>query len=70
MYGSEGANSTVVAQDAPGGGGSAKSPSGGGGSAASGDGDSGASGNLKVGGLALVVVCAVVYGLRRLFRRS
>lgn len=70
MYGSEGANSSVVAQDAPGGGGSAKSPSGGGGSASSGDGDSGASGNLKVGGLALVAVCAVVYGLRRLFRRS
>jgi len=68
MYGSEGADSSVQAQDAPGGGGT-KSPSEGGSSgASSGSGDS-AGGNLKIGALALAVAAAVVFGIRRLLRR-
>ena len=68
MYGSEGADSSVQAQDAPGGGG-AKSPSEGGSSgASSGSGDS-AGGNLRIGALALAVAAAVVFGIRRLLRR-
>ena len=68
MYGSEGADSSVQAQDAPGGGG-AKSPSEGGSSgASSGSGDS-AGGNLKIGALAVAVAAAVVFGVRRLLRR-
>lgn len=68
MYGSEGADSSVQAQDAPGGGG-AKSPSEGGSSgASSGSGDS-AGGNLKIGALAVAVAAAVVFGIRRLLRR-
>jgi len=68
MYGSEGADSSVQAQDAPGGGGT-KSPSEGGSSgASSGSGDS-AGGNLKIGALAVAVAAAVVFGIRRLLRR-
>ncbi|MGW0330402.1 WD40 repeat domain-containing protein [Streptomyces sp. NPDC003011] len=70
MLGSEGVNSQVVAEDAPGGSGAGSS--GGGGSA---DGDSGTGagldgldGNVKVGA-AVVVACAAVFGVRRLFRR-
>ncbi len=66
MYGSEGTDSPVQAEDAPGGGsGSSKSPSGGG-SSASGD-DS--NNNVKVGAVAVVVVCGALFGLRRLTRR-
>jgi hypothetical protein len=74
MYGSEGADSSVVAEDAPAGSSSSgsKSPSGGGGSSASGDGDGGGSsaeGGVKVGALAVAAICAVAFGLRRLRRR-
>ncbi|MFJ4625105.1 WD40 repeat domain-containing protein [Streptomyces sp. NPDC088847] len=66
MYGSEGTDSPVQAEDAPGGGsGSAKSPSGGG-SSASGD---SSNNNVKVGAVAVVVVCGALFGLRRLTRR-
>ncbi|MBK3632487.1 WD40 repeat domain-containing protein [Streptomyces sp. MBT97] len=72
MYGSEGAGSSVVAEDAPGGSGSAsKSPSGGGGSSASekGGGSSG-TGGVTAGALAVAAVCAVLLGFRRLRRRG
>ncbi|MFD8274096.1 WD40 repeat domain-containing protein [Streptomyces flaveolus] len=69
LLGMEGANSPVKAEDAPGGG-----PSGGG--DASSGGGTGASGEdgtggdtLKVGALGLIVACAALFGLRRLFRR-
>ncbi|MFI9832650.1 WD40 repeat domain-containing protein [Streptomyces sp. NPDC051913] len=67
MLGSEGEGSEVVAQDAPGDGGSSKSPSGGG-SSASGEGDGGGNGTVKVGALAVAAVVAVVLGFRRLLR--
>ncbi|GGR90958.1 hypothetical protein GCM10010269_32640 [Streptomyces humidus] len=72
MYGSEGAGSSVAAEDAPEGASSgSKSPSGGGSSSASGDdGGSAATGGVKVGALAVVAVCAVFFGLRRLRRRG
>ncbi|MGN9760863.1 WD40 repeat domain-containing protein [Streptomyces sp. SD31] len=72
MLGSEGANSNVVAKDAPGDAGSAESSSGGGSSASSGedDGDSGRTGDLKVGAVAVLVACVVVFGFRRLVRRG
>ncbi|MEV0207059.1 WD40 repeat domain-containing protein [Streptomyces sp. NPDC050788] len=71
MYGSEGDDSPVQAEDTPGGGaGGAKSPSADGSSGASGpDGGSGI-GNLKVGAVAVAVAAAVLLGLRRLLRRS
>lgn len=72
MLGSEGAGSSVVAQDAPGGAGSSESSSGGGSSASAddGDGDGGTSGDLKVGAVAVIVACVVVFGFRRLRRRG
>jgi hypothetical protein len=69
MLGSEGANSNVVAKDAPGGAGSSDSSSGSGSSASSGEGDSGRTGDLKVGAVAVLVACVVVFGFRRLVRR-
>ncbi|MFD5448823.1 WD40 repeat domain-containing protein [Streptomyces sp. NPDC127100] len=70
LLGMEGENSPVRAQDAPGGG------SSGGDGASSGDGGSGASGadgtggdTLKVGAVGVLVACAALFGLRRLFRR-
>jgi hypothetical protein len=71
MYGSEGTDSPVQAEDAPDGATSAsKSPSGSG-SSASGDNSGGSSGkNLKVGAVAVLVVFGAVIGLRRLTRRS
>ncbi|MFE0515201.1 WD40 repeat domain-containing protein [Streptomyces sp. NPDC058964] len=71
MYGSEGADSAVQAQDAPGGGGSDKSPSGdgSGSSAAAGDGKGGTSDGFKVGAIAVAVAAAAMFGLRRLRRR-
>ncbi|MEV6481400.1 WD40 repeat domain-containing protein [Streptomyces sp. NPDC051576] len=71
MYGSEGTDSPVQAEDVPGGSsGSSKSPSEGG-SSASGDGSGGGTGNnVKVGAVAVVVICGVVFGLRRRGRRS
>ncbi|AYC40454.1 WD40 repeat domain-containing protein [Streptomyces griseorubiginosus] len=69
LLGMEGANSEVEAQDAPGGSGS-DSPSGGGSSSASGsDGGGDSNGTIKIGALALGAV-ALLFGLRRLFRRS
>lgn len=69
MYGSEGTDSPVQAEDAPGGGSdSSKSPSGGG-SSASGDSGGGAGSNVKIGALAVVVVGGALFGLRRLTRR-
>lgn len=69
MLGSEGAGSAVVAKDAPGESGSADSSSGSGSSASSDDGDSGRTGDLKVGAIAVLVGCIVVFGFRRLVRR-
>ncbi len=69
LLGMEGANSRVEAEDAPG----RSGGSGGGGSDASGGGADGADGpggdTLKVGAVGLLVACAVLFGLRRLFRR-
>ncbi|WP_329546954.1 WD40 repeat domain-containing protein [Streptomyces sp. NBC_01356] len=68
MLGSEGAGSSVVAEDAPGDAGeSSKSPSGSGSSAQGGDGDSN---GFKVGALALAIGLVVVIGFKRLLRRS
>ncbi|MGW3030983.1 WD40 repeat domain-containing protein [Streptomyces sp. NPDC001178] len=69
MYGSEGADSSVQAQDAPGGSRGSKSPSASGSSSASGGSSGGVGGNLKVGALAVAVAAAVVFGIRRLLRR-
>ncbi|PSM44499.1 hypothetical protein C6Y14_05610 [Streptomyces dioscori] len=66
LYGSEGGGSSVEAGSVPGGGGD-KSSSGGGSSADGGD--DGENGNFKMGAIAVAVAFAVVYGLKRLFRR-
>ncbi|MEV6961051.1 WD40 repeat domain-containing protein [Streptomyces sp. NPDC051207] len=63
LYGSEGVESPVEAEVAPGR--DAKSPSGRGGS---GGGEEGA--GLRTGAVALVVACAALFGARRLFRRG
>ncbi|MCL6671180.1 WD40 repeat domain-containing protein [Streptomyces panaciradicis] len=68
MYGSEGADSPVQAQDAPGG--ATKTPSGGGSSSASGSDGGSSGGNLKIGAVAVVVAAALLFGARRLFRRG
>lgn len=69
MLGSEGAGSEVVAEDAPGDSG-ADSGSGSG-SSAQGDSDGGGDdSNVKVGALAVAVVAALVFGVRRLLRRG
>ncbi|GGW61163.1 WD40 repeat domain-containing protein [Streptomyces caelestis] len=69
MYGSEGADSSVEGQDAPGG--DSNSPSGSGSSATRDGGGSGEglSGDLKTGAIAVAVACAVLFGLRGLRRR-
>ncbi|MFJ9867334.1 WD40 repeat domain-containing protein [Streptomyces sp. NPDC101165] len=71
MYGSEGADSSVEAQDAPAGAAS-KKPSGSGSSASDGVGGTGAgnSGSIKVGAVVVAVGAAALFGLRRLRRRS
>ncbi|MBW8792804.1 MAG: WD40 repeat domain-containing protein [Streptomyces sp.] len=69
MYGSEGADSPVQAEDVPGGSGKA-SPSGGGGSAAGSDGGSSPSAGAKVGAVAVGVAVLALLGLRRLRRPS
>ncbi|MEU9590316.1 WD40 repeat domain-containing protein [Streptomyces sp. NPDC048193] len=69
LLGMEGANSPVKAEDAPGGssGGDGASSDGGGSEAS---GEDGAGGNtLKVGAVGLIVACAALFGMRRLFRR-
>lgn len=71
LFGSEGAQSPVQVKDAPGGAGSAKSPSSDGGSQASGDNGAGGVGDFKVAGLvAVAAVVAAFLGLRRLTRRK
>jgi hypothetical protein len=71
MYGSEGDDSPVQAEDTPGGGaGDAKSPSADGSSSASDPGGGSGIGHLKVGAVAVAVAAAVLFGLRRLLRRS
>ncbi|MGW7252793.1 WD40 repeat domain-containing protein [Streptomyces sp. NPDC054834] len=71
MYGSEGADSSVQAEDAPSGASSGKSSSGKG-SSASGDGGSGNSSTdgFKVGAVAVAAGALVLFGLRRLRRRG
>ncbi|GHB36770.1 hypothetical protein GCM10010377_29650 [Streptomyces viridiviolaceus] len=69
LLGSEGTDSPVRAEDAPGGGGSGSSTSGGGDADGS-DGDGSGGDTLKVGALGLLVVGAALFGLRRLFRRG
>ncbi|MFJ3209070.1 WD40 repeat domain-containing protein [Streptomyces flaveolus] len=69
LLGMEGANSPVKAEDAPGGGPSGRGDaSSGGGTEASGE-DGAGGDTLKVGALGLIVACAALFGLRRLFRR-
>ncbi|MEV6763573.1 WD40 repeat domain-containing protein [Streptomyces sp. NPDC051105] len=65
MYGSEGSDSPVQAEDVPGGT-AGTSPSGSGSSAAAGDSGSAASGKVKVGAIAVGVVVLALFGLRRL----
>ncbi|MDX3385147.1 WD40 repeat domain-containing protein [Streptomyces niveiscabiei] len=70
LFGSEGVESGVVARDAPGADKSspAKGSSTDSGSASTSGGDSG--GGVTKGAIAIAVVCAAVFGLRRLLRRS
>ncbi|MEV7687170.1 WD40 repeat domain-containing protein [Streptomyces bungoensis] len=70
MYGSEGAGSSVEAEDAPGGAGSGSSPSANGGSAASGKGAGTGSRSLGIGAVAVGAGAVALFGLRRLRRRS
>lgn len=68
LYGTEGSQSDVVARDAPG---SGKSASRDGSSAASGtSGESGATNGVTKGAVAVALVCAAFFGLRRLARRG
>jgi len=69
LYGSEGAGSSVEAKDAPGGGGDGKKQGSGGGSAGGGDGGDEPGGDFRTGAIALAAAFAVVYGLKRVFRR-
>ncbi|WP_221348194.1 WD40 repeat domain-containing protein [Streptomyces beigongshangae] len=67
LYGSEGAGSSVEPKKVEGaGGGNGASSSGGGGSA---DGEDGSGGDFRKGAFAVAAAFAVVYGLKRLFRR-
>lgn len=69
MYGSEGAESGIEAEDAPSYGDS-DSPSGSGSSASDGsDGGGGSDGNVKTGAIAVAVLFAAYLGLKRLRRR-
>ncbi|MER5715112.1 WD40 repeat domain-containing protein [Streptomyces sp. NPDC002132] len=74
LYGTEGEQSPVQAEDAPGdAGGSGKSASGGWSSASSKSGDDGgegAGGTVKLGAAALAALCLAVFGVRRLRRRG
>ncbi|MFF4019413.1 WD40 repeat domain-containing protein [Streptomyces sp. NPDC001843] len=72
MYGSEGADSAVQAEDAPGGASAGKSASAKGGSSADGGGGSGgvASNGFKVGALAVAAGALALFGLRRRRRTS
>jgi hypothetical protein len=68
LFGSEGRNSPVQAEDVPGGG--SKAGSGSGSSGASGAGGGGLGGNVKIGALAVAVLAAGVFAVRRLARRD
>ncbi|MFI8189671.1 WD40 repeat domain-containing protein [Streptomyces sp. NPDC085946] len=68
LYGSEGAGSSVEAQDAPGGGGEASSDGGSPGAAA--DGGDGSGDGVRTGALVAAAACAALFGLRRLRRRG
>lgn len=70
MYGSEGAGSSVEAQDAPGGAGSGRSPSANGGPAAGAQGAGADSRSLGIGAVAVAAGAVALFGLRRLRRRS
>jgi len=70
LYGSEGSDSQVQVEDAPGAKGGSKSPSSSGGSASSDNGGGVTAGNLKVGALAVAAAAAVIFGFRRLLRRD
>lgn len=73
MFGSEGAGSTVVAREVPGGGGRGGGSEDGRGSAAGKDSAGGGAfgdGRLKVGVIGVLVALAAVFGLRRVFRRG
>jgi WD40 repeat protein len=67
LYGSEGEDSPVQAEDVPGD--DSKSPAAGGSSDASGSSGGGVGGNVKIGALAVVAAAAAVFGIRRLTRR-
>jgi hypothetical protein len=73
LYGSEGEDSPVQAEPAPGGGGGGTSkPSSGGGASgtqASGGSGGGISGELKTGGVVVLVAAVAVFGLGRMLRR-
>ena len=68
LYGSEGRNSPVQAVDVPGNG--SKSGSRKGSSGASGAGGGGLGGNVEIGALAVAVLAAGLFGVRRLRRRD
>ncbi|MEU5309185.1 WD40 repeat domain-containing protein [Streptomyces sp. NPDC021562] len=68
LYGSEGVDSPVQAQDVPGG--SGKRSSGDGTQAGGGGSDSAASGGVRIGAVAVGVVALVFFGVRRLRRPS
>lgn len=71
MYGSEGADSGVQPESAPGSSGSGSDSPSKGGSSASADGSGdGLGGSVKFGALAVAVVLGAGFGLRRLLRRS
>ncbi|MET8942368.1 WD40 repeat domain-containing protein [Streptomyces sp. NPDC004542] len=72
MYGSEGAGSSVQAQDAPGGASSGKGSSDQGGSASGGGGEEGggATDGFKAGAVAVAAGVLALFGLRRLRRRG
>ncbi|NEA48027.1 WD40 repeat domain-containing protein [Streptomyces sp. SID10815] len=68
LYGSEGADSPVQAEKAPGGG-DAKSPAGKATSSASGSGGGGLGGTVKTGAVVVLLAVAALFGLGRLKRR-
>ncbi|MEW2396869.1 WD40 repeat domain-containing protein [Streptomyces sp. NPDC046862] len=69
LYGTEGEGSTVVARDAPGGGGSDSSSGSGGSENAQGSGGDGTSSGFKTGAIAVGAGLVVLWGLKRLLRR-
>ncbi|MFF4400398.1 WD40 repeat domain-containing protein [Streptomyces sp. NPDC001480] len=70
MYGSEGADSSVQAEDAPSGASAGKSSSDKGGSASVGGGGGGSVDGFKVGAVAVAAGALVLFGVRRLRRRG